>query len=84
MDKAKIYIKKPVKIEAIQWLDNNQREYIEEWSNRQCLVDKNAIKIYTLDGMMTAHKGDWIVKDSEGEFYSYRNEVFKKLHVELE
>ena len=35
------------------------------------------IKIKTLEGIMSAKKGDWIIKGIEGEIYPCKDEVFK-------
>lgn len=35
------------------------------------------IKIKTLEGIMTAEKGDWIIKGVKGEIYPCKDDVFK-------
>jgi hypothetical protein len=37
-------------------------------------------QIKTLEGIMTASLGDWIVKGVAGEFYPVKNEIFGKTY----
>ena len=74
------YRKKPVVIEAMQfngawtgdgtdvlnWLGKGG-----EWS-----VEDQALKIHTLEGVMTANKGDFIIKGVAGEFYPCKPDIF--------
>lgn len=89
------YKKKPVVIEAIQWIGNNleeiknfvgeQLEYDIEDSAWQ--VGKSAphvtVKIKTLEGVMEARKGDYIIKGVNGEFYPCKPDVFEKTYDEV-
>jgi hypothetical protein len=34
----------------------------------------------TLEGIMSCHKGDWIVKGVEGEVYAIKNAIFEKTY----
>lgn len=38
------------------------------------------IKIKTLEGVMTASKGDWIIRGVKGEIYPCKDEVFKETY----
>lgn len=82
--------KKPVVIEALQidgTHDGIQR--IIDWVNASNLhfdaADSGTwtissyygeVKIKTLEGEMTASKGDWIIKGVKGEFYPCKPEIF--------
>jgi len=35
------------------------------------------VKIETLEGLMTAEVGDWIIKGIQGEIYPCKNSIFK-------
>jgi len=82
------YRKKPVVIEAIQWNGKNFdqiSQFIgENHGHKKAHEDAEeaAIKsgkyyISTLEGIMTASKGDWIIKGVSGEFYPCKPEVFE-------
>jgi UPF0288 family protein (methanogenesis marker protein 3) len=85
----KTYIKKPVKIEAIQLVRNNEGS-----TNMQDVVDflgKNNISyvtgdalvvIKTLEGEMCASINDYIIKGTEGEFYPCKPHIFEKIYDE--
>ena len=79
------YRKKPVVIEALQWDGQNQWE-IEKWAHEGMPPEMNSIilldlgeclKIRTLEGYMTAQKGDWIIKGVKGEFYPCKPDIFE-------
>ena len=79
------YRKKPVEIEAMQFDGTalNAKD-IYEWSNGSAWIDKTAtqlgerhvMRVETLEGLMTAEMGDYIVKGIEGEFYSVKESIF--------
>ena len=72
------YRKKPVVIEAVRWFK----------AKPHCTVvykfmgDAGAIDIHgdllipTLEGMMKADEGDWIIKGVKGEFYPCKPDIF--------
>ena len=82
--------KKPVIIEAIQ-IDGSHDgvQRVIDWvnaSNPQFNASDSAtwtissyygeVKIRTLEGEMTAQKGDWIIKGIAGEFYPCKPDIF--------
>lgn len=78
------YRKKPVVIEAYQLPDGNDTEAVEEfniWAARVGFInwssDYDGISIETLEGIMFAGVGDWIIKGVAGEFYPCKDEIFK-------
>ena len=73
--------KKPVTIEAIQWTAKNRDEVLalmpaHHWS-WQPLDVTGALRIHTLEGIMTALPGDWIIKGVKGEFYPCKPDIFE-------
>lgn len=73
------YRKKPVAIEAIQW-DGNNVDLIIEWSGGDGETIEPAgrvLLIHTLEGVMTAKLGDWIIKGVSSEFYPIKPEIFE-------
>lgn len=89
--KMKQYRKKPVIIEAIQFIDDVDRILeIQEFSGGETIrVDyKNkenpTLKINTLEGMMTASVCDYIIKGVQGEFYPCKPDVFEQTYEEID
>lgn len=61
----------------------------ESWSARfanfehyrqYVLADRNVFKIFTLEGVMEASPGDWIIKGVNGEFYPCKPDIFEKTY----
>lgn len=85
------YRKKPVVIEAVQFF--NTTESIEKLSgfvdNQDVVVDyknpeKPIMKIETLEGIMSASEGDYIIKGVNGEFYPCKLDIFEKTYELVE
>jgi len=76
MDK---YRKKPVVIEAVQWLADNFVE-VDEFIGEHLHTTKPSegiLIINTLEGDMVANVGDWIIKGIKGEFYPCKPDIFE-------
>lgn len=78
-----MFRKKPVVIEARQFVRERGSSAgdIADWINGNCGKGRagdygNAIWIETLEGMMAAEPGDWIIKGVAGEFYPCKPEIF--------
>ncbi len=81
------YRKKPVVIEAMQFLGvkvNNVDYAVEfdDWiaknqGERNCRYVGDTISIPTLEGVMTADVGDWIIKGVQGELYPCKPDIFE-------
>lgn len=90
---VKRYKTKPCEIEAIQWTGSNLKEVLE-FANKKILYDKviayndellgYEISIETLEGIMLASKGDYIIKGLRGEFYPCKPDVFEKKYEVIE
>lgn len=83
---AKRYIKKPIPIEALQ-IDYNPEElhaFLGENDTFSLIIDLQEITviIHTLEGDMTAHFGDYIIKGIKGEFYPCRKDIFEESYTE--
>lgn len=48
----------------------------------QC-ISSGEITIHTLEGDMTASKGDYIIKGINGEFYPCKPDIFAKTYEEV-
>jgi hypothetical protein len=84
----KLYRKKPVVIEAIQF-DGTMPSVTEisQWSDATIDIgqDMSLDKLFipTLEGMMTASVGDYIIKGLQGEFYPCKPDIFEKSYEEV-
>ena len=70
--------KKPVVIEAVLYTGQNAVE-INNFVNgaRGLLVDGDQICIATLEGVMKANPGDWIIRGVQGECYPCKPDIFQ-------
>lgn len=78
--------KKPVVIDAIQFdgTENSVFEILEmkntTSSARAIRFDGKDLLINTLEGLMRASIGDWIIKGVNGELYPCKPDVFEKTY----
>lgn len=70
------YRKKPIVIEAVQWTGNNFGD-LTDIMHDVYGVDGKEITIRTLEGVMTASVGDWIIKGVKGEIYPCKPDIFE-------
>jgi len=90
-NKRNVYVKLPVKIDAVQWNGQSEDDIMSEL---QCEKDKDhfveidgdIIKVKTIDNPvpMEYKKGTWIVKGVMGELYGVAPDEFKKLFTVAE
>lgn len=86
------YRKKPVEIEAIQWIGDNFNEIKQMLKNadeNRVIMphpneDGDSLLIVTLEGEMRADKGDYIIKGVKGEFYPCKPDIFKATYEKVE
>lgn len=78
-----LWKKKPVTIEALQFLDAESGEAIRAWINGNgghalALGTKAEpqMVISTLEGDHRAFPGDWIIQGVKGEFYPCKPDIF--------
>lgn len=90
------YRKKPVVIEAVLFdgshksvkecldlmgqavlSDTPTQRYFDDYVN---LVNDKGMSINTLEGVMTASVGDYIIKGVNGEFYPCKPDIFEKTY----
>ena len=90
----KSYTKKPVVIQALQWTGSNLEEIITftdgspdvrsehadmKWEEYKDLVEKEGLKIYTLEGKMSANVGTISLRVSVGNSTLANKTFLKKL-----
>jgi hypothetical protein len=80
------YRKKPVVIEAMRFGDNlGEIERFVGNNGRVVLGDSGTwFEIDTLEGVMRADLGDWIIKGVSGEFYPCKPDIFEKTYEKVE
>ena len=80
----KRYRKKPVVIEAVQWTGDNIDELfkLEDFKLNYTLVN-GILGVYSLEGVMWASVGDYIIKGVRGEFYPCKPDIFKETYEEV-
>lgn len=71
--------KRPVVVEAVRWMGDNFGELTDLMHNAYGVDDKK-ITIATLEGVMTADVGDWIIKGVNDEFYPCKPDIFEKTY----
>ncbi len=89
-----LFRKKPIEVEAFKWTgDINQSEdplwIVEAIKNGKVLITKRSpnihprMKIDTLEGVMTANIGDWIIKGIKGEIYPCKPDIFEETYIKI-
>lgn len=82
----KRYRKKPVEIEAVQLDPQNAFTVLDEVGGELEMTDDGtptALLIPTLEGIMRAEIGDYIIRGVEGEFYPCKPKIFEKTYEEV-
>lgn len=79
--------KKPVVIEAEQFT-NEMKDRVFHWISCNKAAGTNEdgtpyLAIQTLEGVMTADIGDWIIKGVKGEFYPCKPDIFAATYEEV-
>lgn len=81
------YRKKPVVIEAMQFSDTTESitelsGFIDDQDLRVSYEhpESPVVKIETLEGVMIASVGDYIIKGVKGEFYPCKPDIFKQTY----
>jgi hypothetical protein len=80
------YRKKPVVVEAIQYARGDDGDVLPDWWSVACTrgehiggvsTAKNGqLLVFTLEGVMRADPGDWIVRGIKGELYLVKPDIF--------
>ena len=84
--------KKPIVVEAIQWLVYNYPDVVRfaEETNQTVRLDRDTFREYsevglmvdTLEGMVIASPGDWIIRGVHGELYPCKPDIFEETYEE--
>ncbi len=89
-----VYRKLPKTIEAMQFRGTaldcgvEYAQEFDEWMAKHAgtlaRYSGNKVLIHTLEGQMTASKGDWIIRGVAGEIYPCKPEIFAKTYEAVE
>ena len=83
----KTYRKKPVVIEAMLFTMENKNEVFHWVTDNKAadfdIDDKPVLQIQTLEGVMTAQLGDYIIQGVMGEFYPCKPNIFNQTYEEV-
>ena len=80
------YRKKPVVIEAVQFVDTEESILklselgLDPVRVDYADLDNPVLKIETLEGLMVATEGDYIIKGVQGEFYPCKPDIFAETY----
>jgi len=86
----KQYRKKAIEVEAIQFINDDAdiicaiSDFVGETLSVDYGVIPPVLKIHTLEGIMQAIPGDWIIKGVKGEFYPCKSEIFELTYESAE
>lgn len=88
MDEPVRYRKKPVEIEAIQYLPHENCREVGKFmgfdGDDMCDETENVeYAIETLEGVMMAQPGDWIIRGVKGEFYPCKPDIFEQTYEKV-
>lgn len=77
--------KKPVVIEAIQYDGTFPMEFLrgDERVRADGERGSGGLAIHTLEGVMTASIGDWIIRGVKGELYPCKPDIFEATYEEV-
>ena len=78
------YRKKPVVIEAVRWTGTITPEMEDLLGEVKVLPKGSSLLIPTLEGVMEARRGDYIIRGVNGELYPCKPDIFKKTYELLE
>lgn len=72
--------KKPVPVQAMQFASEADGSIIAQWCGGTNENSPAEIQIPTLEGVMTARLGDWIIRGVRGEHYPCRGDIFAETY----
>ena len=77
--------KKPVVIDAVEWKGDNFIE-VDNFITipHETFPSQGIVKIPTLEGILVARIGDYIIKDVNEDFYPCKPDIFEKTYEIVE
>lgn len=86
MSTPKRYRKRPVEVEALKLDLHNAFDVLDQVGGELEMTDygtPTALLIPTLEGIMRAEVGDYIIRGVEGEYYACKPGIFEKTYEEV-
>lgn len=82
MRESRRFRKKPVEVDAWQWNGRATSGERPEWLNGSKVSADyfEGVLRNTLEGIMTASAGDWIIRGTEGELYPCKPGIFESIY----
>ena len=78
------YRKKPLVIEAVRWTGRTMDQVAEFIGFPPSYDRGGGIKLRTLEGIMRAATGDWIIKGIKDELYPCKDDIFTETYEPAE
>lgn len=75
------FTKKPVTIDAVQWRGDNQAEVEAFIGAHDGYIKGDYVDIGTLEGLMVASPGDWLIRGVQGELYPCKPDIFEATYL---
>lgn len=78
--------RKPVEVEAIQYRAGEEPYELaaDVIAGRVSYHEDDTMLISTLEGVMAARPGDWIIRGVKGELYPCKPDIFEKIYEPVE
>ena len=77
------YRKKPIVVEAEQWFPGKKIVGVEERETGDPITEVRGV-IQTLEWVMTAIPGDWIITGIKGERYPCKRDIFEATYERVD
>lgn len=76
--------KKPVIVDAWQWTGSMDTFPFETLvTHRMLSREGDTLQIRTLEGIMVANLGDWVIKGVKGEVYPCKPDIFEMTYEQV-
>lgn len=81
----KLYTKKPVKVEALQYTFGNLNDIIKFVGEDNALWNSTTEELFisTLEGTMRVLVGSYVIKSVRGEFYPCHEKIFEETYTQV-
>ena len=77
------FVKKPVTVEAVPFVPSSLMDLMEFLERHEAdfrIDGEGSMAIKTLEGILYAHEGDWIICGIAGEVYPCKPDIFERTY----
>lgn len=78
-----LWKKKPIPVEVVQFTAENKDD-LRRFIGNKGYIEDDDIVIGTLEGVVRASLGSYVVKGNEGEFWPVKESIFEKTYERAE